>query len=520
VRALPAGVTIAIVGLALLVPAGGAGAHGSATAKRSAALNRAPASGALGVRALSERRLRAFERRILGPEHAAEHARARRSLNRKGGRARLRRAQARARKRFRAVRRRKRVRTAAAGQDGFWSAPFQIPVMGIHSAVLPTGKVMFFSYKERRLDPSNNEGWAYLWDPATDDFTEVRPPLWRDPADGRLKPANIWCAGQSFLADGRLLVTGGNMAYETATEDYKGLNKVYTFNPWSETWTEQPDMRHGRWYPSQVLMADGRAVIMSGLDESGVINPPPETRSYNKDIEIFTPSEDLDGRGQVTVLGEREGEGQAPRGGYYPHMFWMPSGRMLVAGQEQRDSWYLNNPGQSNAYSWTDAPDLLRHRTWGTAVMMPRTSGAGVSGKIWEIGGGYSDQPNSSTEIFDEQDPGWVFGPALNTARSHHNTVILPSGTDFYPDAEGNPRGDNHRKVELWDAESGLWRYGAKQEEPRAYHSTAMLLPDGRVISAGDDKNGGLDQDTAEIYTPPYLLTSMWPRPATTCCSC
>ena len=44
-----------------------------------------------------------------------------------------------------------------------------------------------------------------------------------------------------------------------------------------------------------------------------------------------------------------------------------------------------------------------------------------------------------------------------------------------------------------------------------------MLLPDGRVISAGDDKNGGLDQDTAEIYTPPYLLNSSGgpaPRPS------
>ena len=61
--------------------------------------------------------------------------------------------------------------------------------------------------------------------------------------------------------------------------------------------------------------------------------------------------------------------------------------------------------------------------------------------------------------------------------------------TDFYPAADGSPRGDNHRKIELWDRETGAWRYGAKQAEPRAYHSTAVLLPDGRVLSAGDDKN-------------------------------
>ena len=148
-------------------------------------------------------------------------------------------------------------------------SPFTIPVMGIHTAMLPTGKVMFFSYPRRLLNPQNNSGHAWLWDPATNDFKSVPPPLWRDPADDVMKPANIWCAGQSFLADGQLLVTGGNLAYDSSTSDFKGLNKIYTFNPWSETWTEQPDMREGRWYPSQVLMPDGRTMIMAGLDSSG-----------------------------------------------------------------------------------------------------------------------------------------------------------------------------------------------------------------------------------------------------------
>ena len=82
----------------------------------------------------------------------------------------------------------------------------------------------------------------------------------------------------------------------------------------------------------------------------------------------------------------------------------MPSGRILVSGQEQRDSWYLNNPGASNSFSWTDAPNLQNHRTWGTAVQMPTSGQPGVTDKIWQIGGGYSSAPNTSTEIFDESD--------------------------------------------------------------------------------------------------------------------
>ena len=32
-------------------------------------------------------------------------------------------------------------------------------------------------------------------------------------------------------------------------------------------------------------------------------------------------------------------------GGYYPHMFLMPSGRVLTAGPDRGDSWLFNNPG-------------------------------------------------------------------------------------------------------------------------------------------------------------------------------
>ena len=150
---------------------------------------------------------------------------------------------------------------------------FPDPGDGHPRRLLPTGKVMWFSYPQ---NPSRGAGTgtapntaqAWLWDPATGATKRVDPPLWRDPADGQLKPANIWCAGQTFTADGRLVVFGGNLASPRAG-DYKGLDKVYTFNPFNETWTEQPDMGHGRWYPTGVRMADGRIPIMQRLDETG-----------------------------------------------------------------------------------------------------------------------------------------------------------------------------------------------------------------------------------------------------------
>jgi hypothetical protein len=41
------------------------------------------------------------------------------------------------------------------------------------------------------------------------------------------------------------------------------------------------------------------------------------------------------------------------------------------------------------------------------------------------------------------------------------------------------------------------------------YHSTALLLPDGRALSAGQDNGPG--QFTAQIYSPPYLFRGVRP---------
>ena len=531
-KLLPACALIVLAGLPLaLLTLGGShagrapGGYASvdtAVGKRFVRSHAPPAhthSGSLGVPGMSEKELHAFETAVLGAAHAREHA-----LLRKA-----------ARRGELPDERSPRLHAAAVGDPadvGRWTAPFPIPVMAVHAAVLPTGKVMWFSYPKNPNvrhggdgPASPNTAQAWLWDPATGQQTRVDPPLWRDPADGVLKPANIWCAGQSFTADGRLVVVGGNAAFSNDTSDFKGLNKVYTFNPFNETWTEQPDMRQGRWYPSTARLPDGRMPILSGLDESGVY-----PTNFNTDVEVFTPSADMNGRGTVSLVGSRGGSGQPPKGGNYPHMFSMPSGRMLIAGPFPGDSWFLNSPGASS-FTWQDAPNLPRDRLWGTAVLMP--GGPGGSTRVMGLGGSSpatitsttTDIAVPSTEVFDESatSTGWQPAPAMKVGRGHHNTVLLPDGSmATVGGGVGIRNGDQweadeaQKQIELWDPATGNWRLGPAQAENRAYHSIAMLLPDGRVISAGDDVHGGIDRDTAEIYEPPYLFKGARPTISST----
>ena len=464
------------------------------------------ASGDLGVPGVSEQRLRAWETAVLGPQHAAEHA-ALRAERRDPGTT----APAGG---FRFAANAVAVDPSVGGQ---WVTRFDIPVMGINAAMLPTGKVLWYAYpNEPDSAPRRDEGWAVLWDPSlgygANAFKRVDPPI--DPNTG--KSANIWCSGTSFLSDGRVLVTGGNFSYiNNPGDQYAGLKHVYTFDPFSETWTQQPDMAHGRWYPSQLLMPDGRTVILQGLDET-------KTGAKNPDVEIFNPG--AGAVGTITKQGTLTGQFI---GDYYPHMFWMPDGKGIVAGPYTNDSWTFSNPGTGTFTPVDNVANLQRTRVWGNAVMVPSPTPGTVSSKILEIGGSdtspdYNNAPaTNTTEQYDEAAGGsWASQSSLNIGRSHLNTVLLPDGSMV---AVGGGVGSNssqnrlwtatpdQMQVELWNPSTRTWSLGPSQLENRAYHSTAILLPDATVLSAGDDRNGGFDRDTAEIYKPAYLFKGARP---------
>jgi hypothetical protein len=453
------------------------------------------------------------EAALLGPDHAAEHARQRAIALRAPRQAPSAPVPARA-----------DVSTTPR-QAGRWAPAVPLPVIAINAAMLPTGKVLMFAYPARPGYPGyENLAHAYLWDPRTGRSTQVDPPV--DAATG--KPTNIWCGGTSFLADGRVLVTGGNV--DDPQKDFHGLDTVFTFNPFTGRWAEHERMAQGRWYPSQLLMPDGRTMILSGLTRPG--DRDYDTYRLNTDVEVFSPD------GRIDALDDlRFGEEWNPAPvDVYPHMFWMPRGHALVAGPQPDDSFWIDRPRRRGDTPWGELPDLSVDRYWSSAVKLE-------GGKIMVLGGsGPATEPPSerraraSTEIFDDGNPrrGWQPGPPLTVERSHANSVLLPDGTvatvgggwgevnSEYYRWEFDP--DRHTRVELYDPRTGQVTVGPPQTEGRTYHSVALLLPDGRVLSAGDDINGpptqdsptgagtGTASDTGEVYSPPYLFRGRRPR--------
>jgi hypothetical protein len=100
--------------------------------------------------------------------------------------------------------------------------------------------------------------------------------------------------------------------------------------------------------------------------------------------------------------------------------------------------------------------------------------------------------------------------------RRQHNLTLLADGSVLA--TGGNSTGaalvdmdGGVFNAERWDPATGQWTTLAPQAVTRQYHSTALLLPDGRVLSSGGGICGTCDQvgylaKNAEVFTPPYLF--------------
>lgn len=349
--------------------------------------------------------------------------------------------------------------TAVPSEDGDWSEPFALPLIAIHAAMLPTGKVLLFSAEH---GVPGIHGW--LLNPVSLALQNVPPP----------SPWNPDCAGHSFLADGRLLVAGGTLGFNPT----RGPKSAYIFDSFTEQWIEVEDMRAGRWYPSNITLPDGRVITVSGLNDTD--------GALNSDVELWDPKRTNNWQllGQKTVP-------------YYPYLHVLSSGDVFRSGPDAQTEIY--DP-VSNRWTFVATRDVAG-RYEAPSVMVPPNPD-----RIMVIGGNnLTGQPVNSAEVIDlsTPTPSWTNIPHMNFRRMEFNAVILPDGKIFVvggrSDFDSSPT--PVLTPEIFNPQTLTWDMVEPHQSPRRYHSTAILLPDARVLVAGGDF-----QPSGEIYSPPYLF--------------
>jgi hypothetical protein len=100
----------------------------------------------------------------------------------------------------------------------------------------------------------------------------------------------------------------------------------------------------------------------------------------------------------------------------------------------------------------------------------------------------------------------------MTYARMNADLVLLADGTVLAVGGGGGLGVYSHRVMatELYNPVTGTWKVMASRGAPRMYHSTAVLLPTGQVLSAGSSDFSSTES-TYELYSPPYLFAGARP---------
>ena len=351
-------------------------------------------------------------------------------------------------------------------QVGKWGPVVDWPVVGIHAALLESGKVL--AYDSVGDNPTQDHTRVTLWDPTTGSQTPVNVNL----------GFNIFCSGLSHLIDGSLFVAGGN---KNAQAD--GISATHIFDSKTNTWSLGPTMAVERWYPSVTPLNNGEMLITEG-GGAGVPDPP-EVRKTDGTLRTLSNA-NLD----------------LP---LYPWMDTAPDGRAFYSGPDST----LRTLDPAGGGTW---------QTFGQRDSIYRDYGSHATydvGKILVAGGGPSTKDARVIDL-NGATPQVSTTAQMAYGRRQNNLTVLADGTVLATggNSSGTPYIDMNNGVydaELWNPATGQWKTLAAMQVTRQYHSTALLLPDGRVLSAGGGVCGVCDQvgylaKNAEVFSPPYLF--------------
>jgi hypothetical protein len=391
----------------------------------------------------------------------------------------------------------------------------------MHAGLLPNGRVVFLDKVENYTNvklPNGQHAYSTEYDPATNKYTPLA------------YKTNAFCAGGSFLADGRFISLGGNAPLDfidpTVGDGFDAIrylsrsssDALLNGQDWSEPGNK---LSTKRWYPSVQTLPDGRLFVASGslngLDPTVPANNNPTYEILDKNGKssgVSIPMEILV-KNQPYYM--------------YPFMHHLKDGSLFVF--VSKSSELFNVDTNTTLRTFADLPgDYRTYPNTGGSVLLPLSSANDWNPDIVICGGGaYQDitsptdpscgriQPLSTTAKWEmdsmPQGRGMVEGTLLPDG-----TVIFVNGGNEGAQGFGLARDPTFEAL-IYDPAKPLgqrFTTGASSTIPRLYHSIALLLLDGTLMIAGSNPveqpilkpttaNPYVTEFRVEIYTPPYL---------------
>ena len=428
---------------------------------------------------------------------------------------------------------------------GQWSAPVDWNVVGLHSILLPDETVMTFgSYaidkKESDKDIRSNkkitvtdgrelerDGGDHQWK-HHEIFTAMDFDIW-DPKKGVGENSHIlfkqpvvmdaFCSIVRVLDDNRVFILGGNKNQDTNLPDHQNQTMIYDIA--NKKFSLSKNLNFKRWYGSVVITGDEKMFMFGGVDRvNWDLSTTPEMidlKNIDQGWQILEQSESND------LFGIKDA-----REWHYPRAFLTSDGN--IVGISYNKTWVMdvNNNyrvsktgeiplvkgGISNVLEHSNPnfndikKDHLKLLTIGSAVGASNSVVMIAKDKVLVFGGkqiGEEYSPSNKVFLIDFSNsflPQIKELKSMNFARSEQNATIMPDGNIFINGGHSyNEHEFSVMTPEIYNPATQTTEEMSNSYFRRNYHSTSLLLPDGRILTAGGDVWN------AEIFYPPYLFT-------------
>jgi N-acetylneuraminic acid mutarotase len=240
-------------------------------------------------------------------------------------------------------------------------------------------------------------------------------------------------------------------------------------------WVTTGSLQSPRELNAQVMLANGKALSIGGVDSSG--NP-------LASAEVYTSSS-----GAWNLTGS-----MAAARELFPAVR-LSSGKVLVSGGLGTGNTLL---GTAELYDpttgkWSPGGSLHVPRFGHTATLLH-------SGEVLVTGGCASATTCSNTQVSELYNPSsnsWSTTGSLNTARHYHTAVLLHTGKVL---VIGGSAGTITASCELYDPSTARWSIVAAMKVARYFNGTT-LLQDGKVLVTGGTESR-FPMNSAELYDP------------------